>query len=178
MIRTTCVWCTVVVLWAFAPSPALAQDSRTAALATELARLLDSRKLDSIAAPLGDQWVGALHLAGSQLLVVSGKYSGSVRMDALIGQKAYRELYINLNSASDPASKVLISDLGANGLRLKRENSEPADRVDLGGKSYTFDGNWAKARISEEEYAKAFRTADDQYAQMLQALLAEARKGS
>ena len=40
------------------------------ALATELAKLLDAKKLDSIAAQDGDSYVGALYFAGTQLLVV------------------------------------------------------------------------------------------------------------
>ncbi len=180
MTRTTWAWCVVVaVTWSMASSVAVAQDSMSSALATDLVRQLDARKLDSAAARLGpDEWVGALYLSGSQLLVVRGVYSGPVRLDGLVSQKAFRELYINLNSASDPASKVLISDLGANGLRARRGTGEPADRADLGGKTYAFDGDWARARITEVEYTAAFRMADEQYAQMLRALLAELQKGS
>jgi hypothetical protein len=159
--------------------PALAQNSRSAQLAADLARELEARKLDSMAASLGgDEWVGVLHLSGSELLVVKGTYAGPVPMADLVGRKAYREAYININSASDPATKLLVSDFGANGLRPRRENGAPADRADVGGKSYAFDGDWGRARLSEAEYSEAFRTADDQYVRMLQALLVETRKGS
>ena len=52
-------------------SPALAQTSKSAALAMELGKLLDSMKVDSIAAhhpAAPDQYVGALYFPGSQLL--------------------------------------------------------------------------------------------------------------
>ena len=66
----------VATLFLLAPSGAFAQDSKSAAMVGELTKLLDSRKLDSIAAKSGnDQFVGALYFAGSQLLVVSARYS-------------------------------------------------------------------------------------------------------
>jgi hypothetical protein len=162
-----------------APALAVAQQpSKSAALATELAKLLDDNKLDSIAAKAADQYVGALYFPGSQLLVVRAKYSVPARMDQMLSQKAYRDAYIDLNSASDPKSKVFVSDLGANGLRAKRENNQPFDTVDTAAGSTTFDGDWDKAKISETEYMKRFQNDDDQYAQMLQALIVALKKPS
>jgi hypothetical protein len=175
----------VVVVAAFAcalivPSAAYAQESKSAAVATELTRLLDEMKLDSVAGPhgTGDQYVGALYFAGSQLLVVSAKYSMPSRMDYLLGRKEYHDAYADLNSASEQQSKVFVMDLGANGLRFKRESNQPFDTADVSGKSVVFDGDWDKAKISEEEYRKAFETTDAQYARMLQALVAVLKKPS
>jgi hypothetical protein len=163
-----------------APTLAFGQESKSAALATELVRLLDQMKLDSIAAhgADGQQFIGALYFPGSQLLVVSAKFSVPERLSVLLGQKAYKDIYIDLNSASVRESKVFISDLGANGLRFKRENNQPYDTVDVGGKTVAFDGDWRKAKISQQEYTKTFQTADEQYVQMLQALVAELKKTS
>jgi hypothetical protein len=161
------------------PSAALAQDSKSAAVASELVRLLDQAKLDSIAAKqeVSGQYVSALYIAGSQLLVVSAKYSVPARMDALLGQKQYQEIYQDLNSASERASKVFVMDLGANGIKFKQEKNE-LDTADVAGKSFVFDGDWDKAKISEAEYRKAFETTDAQYTQMLQALIAALKKPS
>jgi hypothetical protein len=162
-------------------SPAFAQESKSAALATELARLLDEAKLDSIAAPHGsseDQFVGALYFPGTQLLVVAARFSVPQQLSALLGQKNYREVYIDLNSASIAESKVFVSDLGANGLRFRRENNQPHDTVDIGSKSIAFDGDWRKAKLSEDEYTKLYLSSDEQYVQMLQALLAQLKKSS
>lgn len=161
------------------PSAARAQDSKSAAIATELTRLLAEAKLDSIAAKheVAGQYVGALYIAGSQLLVVSAKYSVPSRMDYLLGQKAYQEIYQDLNSASEQQSKVFVMDLGANGLRFKREKNE-LDTADVSGKSVVFDGDWDKAKISEVEYRKTFESTDAQYARMLQALVAALKKPS
>ena len=177
-LRVVALACALIV-----PSAVHAQDSKSAAVATELTRLLDEMKLDSIAARHGaadqaDQYVGALYFSGSQLLVVSAKYSVPARMNLLLGQKAYHDIYADLSSASEQQSKVFVMDLGANGLRFKRENNEPFDTADVSGKSVVFDGDWDKAKISEAEYRKAFEATDAQYAQMLQALLAAIKKPS
>jgi hypothetical protein len=162
------------------PSAALAQESKSALVATELTRLLDEKKLDSIAAKreVAGQYVSALYIAGSQLLVVSAKYSLPARIDDLLGKKAYTEIYQDLNSASEQQSKVFVMDLGANGLRFKRENNQPFDTADVAGKSFVFDGDWDKAKISEAEYRKTFEATDAQYTEMLQALVAALKKSS
>jgi hypothetical protein len=148
-------------------------------MAAELTRLLDQAKLDSIAAKHQNagQYVSALYIAGSQLLVVSAKYSVPSRMDYLLGEKKYQEIYQDLNSASERESKIFVMDLGANGLRFKQEKNE-LDTADVSGKSVVFDGDWDKAKISEAEYRKTFEATDTQYMQMLQALIAALKKPS
>jgi hypothetical protein len=154
------------------------QESRSAQLATELAKLLDSLKIDSVAARLdGDQYAGALYFPGSQLLVVKARYIVPERMDAQLAQKNYRDVYIDLNSASVPTSKLLIADLGANGLYARRRENQ-FDTADVGGKSYSFDGDWGKAKISEDEYTKAFQTSEGEYLKILEALVAQLKKTS
>lgn len=157
------------------PAPALAQESKSAALATELTALLDQMKLDSVAGQYADQVVGALYIPGTQLLVVTAK--SSAHFDPMLKQKAYRDVYVDLNGIPD-TTKVFIQDLGANGLRFKRENNQPYDSVDVGGKTISFDGDWGKAKISEQEYTKAWQTYDDRYAQILQALISALKKPS
>jgi hypothetical protein len=173
------VCCTAAALVLLAaPVLAVAQESRSSQLAIELAKMLDALKLDAVAAKIdGDQYVGALYFPGSQLLVVKARYIVPERMDAQLQGKNYRDVYIDLNSASIKDTKVLIADLGANGLQLGRRN-QPYDTVDSGGKSFAFDGDWGKAKISEQEYAKTFQTSDAEYTQMLEALVAQLKKTS
>jgi hypothetical protein len=160
-----------------APTALSAQDSKSAAVAAELTQLLDQMKLDSVAARHGtDQFVAALYFQGSQLLVVGGKYSAPDRITYLIGQKQYRDVYADLSSASEQATKVFVMDLGANGLKFRRENNEPFDTVDTSGTSIAFNGQ--RGKLSEDDYQKAFVTSDAQYAAMLQALLAAIKKPS
>ena len=56
------------------------------------------------------------------------------RMDSLLTEKKYQEIYQDLNSASEKDSKVFVMDLGANGLRFKQEKNE-LDTADVSYKS-------------------------------------------
>jgi hypothetical protein len=171
-----CGVCACVLL--LLPALAGAQESTSAGPAGELVKLLDAMKLDSIAAKLqGDEYVGALYFAGSQLLVVKARYSVPQRMDDQLAMKSYRDAYIDLNSASVPASKVLIADFGANGLYPRRRENQ-FDTADIGGRSYAFDGEWGKAKLSEQDYMKAFQMTDAEYVKMLVALVAQIKKAS
>lgn len=178
----------VFLLCAFvlAPVHALAQqsksappESKSAPLAAELSRLLDERKLDSIAAKEADnQYVGALYFAGTQLLVVRGRFSTFARMAHLLENKEFREAYMDLSGASELQTRAFIMDLGANGLRFKREVNQPFDTADVRGKSFRFDGEWRKAKITEADYRKTFTETDEEYAQMLQTLIDALKKPS
>jgi len=155
------------------PRLGLAQESKSTSPVAELVKALDGRKLQSFAAraTAPGEYVAALYFPGSQLLVVGATLASAASADAQIAQMNYRDLYIDLNSASQPASRVLVTDLGANGLRPKKDGSL-MDSADMASRSYTFDGDWKKAKISEDDYTKAFAAADDRYAQMVQTLLA------
>jgi hypothetical protein len=174
-IRGLCLVALVGLL--LAPSPLFAQDSKSAAVAGELTRLLDEMKLDAVAARHGtDQFVAALYFQGSQLLVVGAKYSAPDRLTYLIGQKQYRDVYADLSSASEQATKIFVMDLGANGLKFRRENNEPFDTVDTSSSSVAFNGE--RGKLSEDDYRKVFVTSDEQYTSMLQALLVALKKPS
>jgi hypothetical protein len=165
----------------FAPCTSFAQESKSASLAAELARMMDQAKIDSVAAKLtesGDQYVGAMYFPGAQLLVVAAKYPSAPRMNYLLTEKNYKDMYLDLSSATDPKTRVFIMDLGANGLRFKRENNQPFDTVDKDGKRIAFDGEWGRAKISEDEYRKTYSTTDEQYSQMLQSLITQLKKPS
>jgi hypothetical protein len=72
---------------------------------------------------------------------------------------------------------VLISDGGADGLFARRRANQ-LDTVEIQGKGYSFDGDWRKAKISEQEYMKAFQASDAEYVSILEALVAELKKTS
>ena len=161
------------------PSAAVAQESKSAALAQELTALLDQKKIDAIAAKdpsAPDLYVAALYFQGSQLLVVSARYSVPSILNEKLAKKDYREVYTDLNSATEVASRVLIMDMGANGLQPKREETR-VDTCDIGSKSFLFDGDWKTQKMaSEDEYNKAYADADARYAKMLATLIAQAKK--
>lgn len=159
-------------------TPAQAQEPKSASLAKQLAAALEGAKLDSIAArdpSAPDVFVGALYFPGVQLLVVSAKYTVPSLLIEKIGKKEYRDIYIDLNSASVPETKIFITDVGADG--LKAENS-PYDTYEAGGKLIAFDGDFKKQKLSKEDYQRAFSTADERYSQILTALLAQLKKTS
>lgn len=166
-------------LLAVLPSAVLAQESKSAALAKELTTLLDHAKLDALAAKDSagaDTYVAALYFPGSQLLVVSARYAVPQLLNDKLAKKDFRDVYTDLNSAAIEGSRALVMDIGADGLRPKKEDNR-FDTCDIGAKSYVFDGDWKKQKLaSEDDYTKAFADADARYVKMLSALIAQAKK--
>lgn len=167
----------VVAAVIFAPS-ADAQGVRSAAAAKELAAALDAAKLDSIAAvdPADPEtFVAALYFPGSQLLVVSAKYAAPTLLLDKMASKNYRDIYIDLNSASVAGTKVFIIDQSCDGLVAKPDGGQVADTFEHGSKQLAFDGDWKKAKISETDYMKSFTDADERYAKILALLTAQVK---
>ncbi len=161
-------------------TPSEAQESKSAALVKELTNILQQRKLDSIAARqpgAADQFVAALYFPGQLLLVSARTISPAVLNEKLV-RREFRDVYIDLNSASIPESRVMIADGGADGLRPRREPNQPFDTRDAAGKSVTFDGNWREDRMSEKDYMSIFTEADELYVAALTALVNELKKSS
>ncbi len=158
--------------------PRAAAEATTSPLVAELTKLLQQRKLDVIASRLeGDTFVAAMYIPGSELLVVSAKYSAPPLINEKILNKQYRDAYVDLSTASIVETKVLIEDLNADGLRALRGKNDPFDVVTRGaGAAMPFDGEWKKRSMSEDAYMKAFGQAETDYGQMLKALVAELKK--
>jgi len=164
----------------FCAVPGDAQDSKTIALAKELTAALDSAKLDSMAArEIGteDGFVAALYYPGSQLLVIAATYTAPALLKERVILKQYKDVYLDLNAATAPASRRVIEDLKADGLFPTR--SSPRDPFDFYTKGTSprvpFDGDWKKRKMSQDEYMKVFAEAEAEYTRMLQSLLAEAK---
>jgi hypothetical protein len=164
-------------------TPVLArqQNPKSAAPVKELAELLSSRKIESIAARMPDsseEFVGALNFPGQLMVVWAKTTAPSVVREKLL-KKEYREVYIDLNSASIVDTRHFVTDLGPDGLRFRPEQRQgPADTHDLGTKSMRFDGNWREDKMSEADYTKAHAAADEAYAKAIQALIDEIKKSS
>lgn len=159
--------------------PAAAQEGKSAAPAKELSQLLASKKMDSIAARdpnAADTFIAALAFPG-QLIVVSAKYASPPLLNEKLAQGNYRDVYVDLNSASIQDSRFFITDLGADGLRAKKaKKDDPNDIREAAGKAFHFDGNWREDKMSEAEYMKLFADSDDRYVRMLSVLLDQAKK--
>jgi len=156
-----------------------AQEPKSAGPAKELADLLTSKKLDSIAARMPDsreEFVGALSFPG-QLMVVWARTTAPAVVNEKLLRKEYREVYLDLNSASVVESRNFVTDLGPDGLKAKPATREgPSDSHDLGVKSMRFDGNWREDKMSEKDYMKAYADADAAYTRAIQALIDEVKK--
>ncbi|MGH9385689.1 MAG: hypothetical protein ACRD2N_15515 [Vicinamibacterales bacterium] len=181
MHSTLSLACQLVVLVAAATTVRVwAQEPKSAASARELAQLLGTLKLDSIAARLPnstDEFAGALVFPG-QLMVVWAKTVAPERMNEKLVKKEFREVYIDLNSASVPESRHFVMDLGADGLKSRPDNrGGPSDTHDVNRSSMRFDGNWREDKMSEADYMKAYAEADAAYAAAAQALIAALKKG-
>jgi hypothetical protein len=159
---------------------AQAQESKSAPLVKELTDLLQQRKLDSMAArhpAAADQFVAALYFPG-QLLIVTARSTAPAVVSEKLHRSEFRDVYIDLNSASIPESRVMISDGGADGLRPRREVNAPFDTHDGAGQSIRFDGNWREDRMSEKDYMGRYEAAEEAYIAALTALLMELKKTS
>jgi hypothetical protein len=158
---------------------AVAQEPQSAGPAKELAQLLTSKKLDSIAARMPDnreEFVGALTFPG-QLMVVWARTTAPAVVNEKLIRKEYREVYMDLNSASVIETRHFVTDLGPDGLKAKPASKQgPSDSHDHGAKSMRFDGSWREDKMSEADYMKAHAEADAAYAKAIQALIEEVKK--
>jgi hypothetical protein len=176
----TCVISAAGALCAAAVCIAAGQDSKSAAIAKELVQTLDAGKLEGIAAAdpaTPGAFIAALYIPGTQLLVVSARYSAPPLLVDRITAQDFRSVYVDLQSASVRGSKVFIQDQGADGLTARPGGGDqPADSWDEGDKTVAFDGDWKKAKIAEADYTRTYSDADGRYAKMLSTLLAQARQ--
>jgi len=181
--RTTVVrtvaWFVVFGAVAVLAPAALAQESKSFALVQELRQLLETHKLEAIAAKdptAADVFVAALYFQGSQLLVVQARYAVPPLLTEKVTKKEFRDVYTDLNSACIEGSRLLVIDTGADGLKPKKDENR-FDQCDLGARSISFDGDWKKQKLaSEEDYDKAFSEAEEKYTKILMTLIAQAKK--
>jgi hypothetical protein len=177
IIARRCVLAAVLALSVHGAS--VFQPTKSASPAKQLTDALDAAKLDAIAAADPSDpgsFVAALYIQGSQLLVVSAKYAAPPLLTAKIKAKDYRDVYIDLSSASVAGSKVFIVDQNCDGLASKPEGGAPGDSWEAGTQALTFDGDWRKAKMTEDAYGKAFADADDRYARLLALLTAQVKQ--
>jgi hypothetical protein len=175
--RSLCL--AIAALWAVGISLTAFQNSKSATAAKQLAQALESAKLDSIAAadPADpSSFVAALYIPGSQLLVISAKYAAPALLTGKIKSKEYRDVYIDLSSAAIAGSKVFIIDQNCDGLASKPGDNGVPDTWEGGKQQVSFDGEWKKAKMTEQDYLKAFTDADEQYAKIVALLTAQAKQ--
>ncbi len=177
--RLSCLFLPALLVLVLIPASVPAQEPQSAALARQLVALMDQMKLDAVAAREAqpDAYVAALYFPG-QLMVVGARYSVPVLLNDKLAKKDFKDIYNDLNGAPVAGSKWFIMDLGADGLKAKRDEGKPFDTIETATKTWAFDGDWKAQKLSEEEYMKAFGEGDARYARMLQALITQLKRGS
>lgn len=169
-----------VVLTACVASLTAQTAPQSAAPAKDLARLLTDRKIDSVATRLPgseDEFAAALSFPG-QLIVIWAKFSAPQLLNEKLIRKEYRDVYLDLNSASIVESRHFVTDLGADGMVARPPKNQPADMHDRGKASMRFDGSWREDKMSEDQYMKAYTEAEAGYTKALQALIEELKKAA
>ena len=156
-----------------------AKTSKSAAHAAALAKQLEQAKLQFIATKDPSdpgRFVAAMHLPGSQLMIVSAKYASPALLNEKVLLGKFQDAYVDLNSASDVATRVIVEDLRADGFALTKSKDALRDSFESNGKRVIFDFDWRKQKLSQAEYFSTLEAADSQYARMLELLIAEASK--
>jgi hypothetical protein len=190
LLKTRIVWPAAVAMGLIAggTGPALARQgaapaATSAAKAKELSALLVSKKLETFAAREdGPKFVAVFHVPGVQLLLASASYGRPLDFDYYLFHKKYQDMYQELRSSPLSAEQFFVEDTLADGLVVIPGKGGAIDAVTLGDERQTFDGDFADPRrrnqkkISQEDYFKAFSSADSRYAALLDILITALKK--
>lgn len=179
MTRSLSALALILTLAAGTATPLAApQDNKTQALAKQLTDLLQTQKLEAIATKTGeDHFAAILFIPGVQMLVVSARYTAPALLTEKILSRQYRDVYLDLASASVPDSKLFIEDMQGDGLRAERIGDTPFDIVTKGvGAGFACDGDHKKKKISEDEYRRTYANFEGAYEKILIALIEQAKK--
>ena len=173
---------TAAALGAVLAGAAVAEEvkpSKSSAHAVTLTKQLQAAKLTYIATkdPTDPgRFVAAMHVPGAQLMLVSARYGAPALLNEKVLLGKFQDAYIDLNSASEAATRIIVEDLRADGFPMAKSKDTLRDSFEANGKRVIFDFDWRKQKISQQEYFSALEQADAQYARMLELLLAELQK--
>ena len=156
----------VGVMFLFGSFVSQAQPASSASLVEQLKQLMDDQELSAIATQdptKENHFVAALYFSGRQVLAVSAPYSAPLIMSGMLDNEDYRNVYIDLSSASDPAARFFVDDFGADGLQAGSATEGPRDSVNRGGQQVALD-------VSD-----LYAQADQDYAEILRLLIGKLR---
>lgn len=156
----------VGVMFLFGSFVSQAQPTSSASLVEQLKQLMDDQGLSAIATQdptKENHFVAALYFSGRQVLAVSAPYSAPLIMSGMLDNEDYRNVYIDLSSASDPAARFFVDDFGADGLQAGSATEGPRDSVNRGGQQVALD-------VSD-----LYAQADQDYAEILRLLIGKLR---
>ena len=160
--------------------------STSAAKAKELVGLLQAKKLEAFAARMPNEagkYMAVLLVPNAQLLTISASYGRPTDMEYYLYNKEYQNAYTNLSSSTLAEDKLFFEDALHDGLIAVPGKSPVSDAVRIGTARQDFNGAWIDPRrknpavkITQEDYFKAFVSADEKYARILDVLIAELKK--
>ncbi len=150
------------------------QESQSSLKATAVAKLLDTLKLDAVAA-IEDQQTGrfaaALYYPGTQLLVVSAVHPQPDVAAQRLAERKYRDVYLDLQGSATRKGRLFVLDLEADGLKRTREGGAAFDQTYIdGANQISYDGDWKTQKMTPAQYDERFQRDDKRYAEILAAL--------
>ena len=143
--------------------------------AAELVRVMSERKLPAfVAADPGEdgRFVAAMHIPGSQLLVIRTRYAAPSLIRERILAGDFSGIYTDLHSAGERDGRLFIMDSGADGLTGGNEDHQRIDVSWRDARDQTmFNGEWKEQKLTETEYKKRFADQERAYADGLGVLI-------
>jgi hypothetical protein len=167
----------VATLVAQTPPPA-----QSVAAAKDVVDLMTKAKKDCVVtehnAVFGG-YVAALLIPGAKLTVVTARFKDTTSMTYKMYQKDCMGAYEDLTSAVDGMDRVIVDDIAGDGLIAMPKKDVPRDTITRDGKTMKFDGDknaLKQAKMTADDFNKAFTAADETYAQLLLLLSKELKK--
>jgi hypothetical protein len=152
--------------------------SKSAEAAALLTKQLEQAKLQYIAVkdPSEDgRFIAAVHFPGTNLMVISARYAAPALINEKLILRKFQEAYVDLNAASERASRIFVEDMLANGFPMSKKKDQPTDAFETSGKRIVFDFDWRKQKLTQDEYFSSLSSADEQYTRMLKLLMEAAQ---
>lgn len=155
-----------------------AQQTESPALAKQLVAALGEKKLDCVFAKdpsTPGQYVAALHVAGLQLIVVSAQFADPANMEFRMFSADCMGAYVDMNAAVTAKNRLIINDIGADGLVANPKKNAPRDGVTRGADEIKLDGDskaLKAAKMTPEEFQKTFDEIESTYSGYLKLLIA------
>lgn len=156
--------------------------AQSIALAKEVAGLMTKANKECVAIENNSVfggYVAALLVPGTKLTVVSARFKDTAAMVYKLYQKDCIGAYSDLSAAIDALDRVVIDDITADGLIAMPKKDTPKDGITIDNKTVKFDGSkdaLKQAKMTPEDFAKQFSSADETYSKLLRLLSTELKK--
>jgi hypothetical protein len=141
-------------------------------------QLLDRDALEAVAAedPLEPGRFVAARKLPDRLLMVTARCAESRDLRVQLSLRAFREAYMAVQACALPATRLVVQDIGADGLHANLARTATPDIVsELVSRELVFDGDWRRHELELDTYLSVWRELDAQYHRLLRILIGELR---